>query len=96
MTITIELTPEQEEQLRAAAVARGQDLNGYAVTVLTEAAREAGDEVGAWWDSLSDEEREAERVHLARGLADIDAGRTHPAEEVYARIRTKYAPRSAA
>ena len=44
----------------------------------------------------TDQEREAERTRLARGLADVDAGRTRPAEEVYARLRAKYARQTAA
>ncbi len=45
----------------------------------------------AWWNQLTPEEQEAERTALRRGLADINAGRTKPAEEVYARIRATYA-----
>jgi predicted transcriptional regulator len=45
----------------------------------------------AWWNQLTPEEQEAERTGLRRGLADINAGRTKPAEEVYARIRATYA-----
>lgn len=43
-----------------------------------------------WWDALSPEEQEAERVAARKGLADIEDGRTRPAEEVYRRVRARY------
>jgi predicted transcriptional regulator len=46
-----------------------------------------------WWDALSEEERAAERAIIARSIAEADAGKVRPAEEVYARIRAKYAAR---
>ncbi len=48
-------------------------------------------EGAAWWNSLTPQEQEHHKAKIKQSFADIDAGRTHPAEEVYARIRAKYA-----
>jgi len=60
-------------------------------TAASESASEVDSDDLAWWNQLTPEEQEAERTALRRGLADINAGRTKPAEEVYARIRATYA-----
>lgn len=76
-----------------------EDVNAHAISALAQLAEQTehadtdadADEARAWWNSLSEEERNAEQDRLARGLADIDAGRTRPAEKVYARLRAKSA-----
>jgi predicted transcriptional regulator len=98
MTITIE-DAELAARLRALADACGEEPGHFAVGLLRRAMDEAEAdeaEAAAWWHSLTEQEREAERTRLARGLADVDAGRTRPAEEVYARLRAKYARQTAA
>ena len=47
-------------------------------------------EGAAWWNSLSPEEQAAEHQAVLRSFADGDAGRTKPADEVYARVRAKF------
>lgn len=93
MTITIELPDELAARLAAAGIP-AEDAHRYAVAALTEVADRA--EVRAWWDGLTEEGREAERAKTKESLAAADAGRSRPADEVYARIREKYAPRTAA
>ncbi len=93
MTITIELPDELTERLKAAGVP-AEDASRYAVAALTEIADRAEADaasVRVWWDALSDEEREAERARTRESLAAADAGRTHPAAEVYARVRANHA-----
>jgi CheY-like chemotaxis protein len=41
MTIMIDLPPEAEEKLRAAAEAQGKDVNAFAVAAITEAVQHA-------------------------------------------------------
>lgn len=84
MTMTIELPGELPDRLKAAGIP-AEDASRYAVAALTEAADHA--EVRVWWDSLTEDEREAERAKTRESLAAGDAGRTPPAAEVYARIR---------
>lgn len=45
-------------------------------------------------DDLDDDERAALHAALRRGIEDVKAGRVHPAEEVYARIRARTLERS--
>jgi len=97
-TFTLDLPDETAARLRAAAAREGLDPNRYAAVRLAEvlAGDEAGDpeadaaEVRAWWDGLSEAQREAETARTRASLAAADAGRTRPADEVYARIRARY------
>lgn len=106
MTLTIEL-PEELVLRLAASGLNTEEVDRYAaagvvaaLTVATERAeaeqQEENAEAHHWWSSLTDEERERERAHLERGLADIDAGRTRSTSEVYERICVDRASRSAA
>lgn len=47
----------------------------------------------AWWESLSRAERQAEMATLKSSVEAADAGRTRPAEQVYERLKAKYAHR---
>ena len=100
MALVIDL-PEDTEAYFAALPAEAQNqiahqFNIYITAVLNQKKADAegmngiDPEDAKWWRSLSPEQQEVERNFLVRGLADIDAGRTHPAEEVYARLRAKY------
>lgn len=55
---------------------------------------ETDEEGAAWWNSLTPQEQENYRAKMMQSFADLDAGCTHSAEEVYARIRAKYANRT--
>jgi predicted transcriptional regulator len=66
MTITLNLSPEREAQVKAAAAAAGQDVNEYAVAATIQAAeRDTADYVGG----------------INEGFADLEAGRTVSLEE---------------
>jgi predicted transcriptional regulator len=74
MTITLDLSPEQEERLRALATARGQDPNHYAAAaVVAQLDRDAQQ-----W-----ERARAEAQAILNGPA-------RPQAEVEAVIRAKY------
>ena len=104
--MTITLQEQDEALLRAEAQRRGTDPAQFATAALRAGlaalatlpappdetlASEVDPDDLAWWNQLTPEEQEAERNALRRGLADSNAGRTKPAEEVYARIRATYA-----
>ena len=78
-----------------------QQFNIYAAAVInqkkadTDGMNGIDPEDAKWWRSLSPARQDEERAILARGLADIDAGRISLADEVYARIRAKYAKQAA-
>ncbi len=76
MTITIELKPELQEFLRARAAAQGSDEASVAQQLLEQGMLDAIEEAA--------QVREAVR----RGLEDADAGRTRPAAEVHARLKS--------
>ena len=84
MTITIELPEELAARLTAAGIPE-EDVSRYAVAALSEIADKA--EVRAWWDSLSEQNRETEKARTRESLAAADAGRSNSADEAYARIR---------
>jgi predicted transcriptional regulator len=78
MTITIELAPEVLERLREKAAREGRDAEAVAADVLANALE---------WDA----EDQAEAVEgIQRGLADFEAGRYRPLEEVIAEKQRKY------
>jgi predicted transcriptional regulator len=106
--MTITLDEQDQALLHAEAERRGQDPShlaaaalraGLAALATLPAPQEIlplssevdpGDQ--AWWNTLTAPEQEAERAAAARGLADIDAGRTRPADAVYERVRAKFTP----
>jgi predicted transcriptional regulator len=90
-TITLELPDELAMRLEAAGIL-SEEAGRYAVAALTEVADRA--EVRAWWDSLTDTERTAERAKTAKSLGAADAGRSSPAAEVYVRIRSQSPPQA--
>ena len=76
MTITIH-DETLAEKLRAAAAARGEDPNHFAVAAIADAlAADAYDP-----DALSPEEITQSREGIRRGLEDGAAGRVTPFEE---------------
>ena len=87
--MTIELPEELSARLTEAGIP-AEDAGRYAVAALFEVADRA--EVRAWWDALSREEQETQRQRTQESLAAGDAGRTHPASEVFARVRTGQSP----
>lgn len=93
MIISLDIPDDTLAALLQEANIRGTDAASLAVETLKERHTAGGaDEVEAvaWWDSLSEEQRERIIAKVAQGLADIDAGRTRPAEEVYARVRSRF------
>ena len=92
MPITIELPEELAARLEAAGIHR-EDASRYAIAALVEAADHA--EVRAWWDGLSEAQREAERVKTQESVSAGDAGRSSSAVDVYSRIRARETPRPA-
>lgn len=40
---------------------------------------------------IGDDEEAETLASVRRGLADVDAGRTHPVDEVFARLESRYA-----
>jgi predicted transcriptional regulator len=78
MTITIELEPEVLERLRDKAAREGQDEASIAAHVLTEALE---------WEA---QDRVEAIEGIRRGLADFEAGRFRPLEEIAAEKRGKY------
>jgi len=87
--MTIEVPEELALRLETAGIRAG-DVSRYALTALANAADDG--ELQTWWDALSDEERSAERAKTTKSLADADASRCRPAEEVYARARAGAVP----
>ncbi len=65
MAITLDFPPEVEARLRALADARGQDLNTYAVAVLTQVADRAQADARDFEESCA---------AIAEALAEIEAG----------------------
>lgn len=84
MTITIDA--ELETRLRAAAEARGEDPNRFAIAVLTEAL-DWNEDPDA---DLTEEEKAAVRAGVERGLKDFEEGRFRPFAEFAAEMRARY------
>jgi predicted transcriptional regulator len=78
--MTIELSPDLEERLRAAAASQGLDLNEYATAKLRDAADQ---DLG-----FSDETEPAPDLiaALQEGAADLKAGRLLTLEEADAEL----------
>ena len=93
MARTIEIPDELAERLDDAGVAEDK-ARLYALTALSYLADDR--EVRAWWDGLSEEQRQCERDLLRASQEAAEAGRVSTAEEVVARIRAKYGAGSAA
>jgi predicted transcriptional regulator len=88
-TLTIELPPELAAQLAALP---DDERNRFAVAALSAALSDPDMGIAdAWWEGLTDEEQAEERRIVAESSAAGDAGRVSPAEDVYARLRARYA-----
>jgi hypothetical protein len=94
--MTLQLRPETERRLRQEAARRNQDADTLADLLI--AAGLAGtapmpvqnDAIAdAPEDQLSPEETAASLESLDRAFADMEAGRTKPAEEVFAATRAR-------
>jgi antitoxin ParD1/3/4 len=82
--MTMVLPPELERYVRT-EVERGEYASDNEVVVAAlQAWRERRE---AWFKSVDE--------GIARGLADIEAGRVHPAEEVFDELRAKYSAMAA-
>jgi predicted transcriptional regulator len=78
MTLTIELSAEALARLQEKAAQEGRDAESVAATVLAEALE---------WEA----EDCAEAIEgIRRGLADFEAGRFRPLEEMIADKRAKH------
>ena len=84
MVITIDA--ELEARLRAAAAARGEDPNRYAVAVLKEAL-ELEEDPDA---DLTEEDRAAVRAGVERSLKDFEEGRFRSFTDFAAEMRARY------
>lgn len=78
MTITLNLAPQVEAQLREKAARDGREAEAVAQTVLAQALE---------WES---QERAEAAEGIKRGLDDFAAGRYSPASQVFADIRTRH------
>lgn len=88
MTLTIDLTPTEEAQLRQIAAARGEDqarfaANALRVGVAALAAQEAENEDALDPDAVAG---------LKEGLAQMDAGQGRPFAEFVAEARAASPP----
>jgi hypothetical protein len=87
MKTTIEIPAELAERLRVVAAARGEDMNRFAVAVLTHAA-ESNEASGA-----SADEAEETRAALEEAFADVEAGRTISLDDYRAQFEAERAER---
>jgi predicted transcriptional regulator len=78
MTITIELDPELSVWLQEKAAQEGREADAVAAALLAE-VREC-----------EDQDRAEAVEGIRRGLADFEAGRFRPLEEVIAEKQTRY------
>lgn len=83
MTLTIDLTPAKEAQLRQIAAARGEDqtrfvANALRVGVAALVAETAGNEAALDPDAVAG---------IQEGLAQMDAGQGRPFAEFVAEVR---------
>lgn len=87
-TLTVELTEEAYQNALALPVAERERL---IVNMFTTARNEPPSDEGDGYDELPDPELTAEDLaSIGRGIADYEAGRVIPAEEVFARARERY------
>jgi predicted transcriptional regulator len=89
MILTLDIPDALADQLRAAADARGEDLNNYAVAKLEQVVAEAAKET-----EETDSETDLMDA-LRQGIADEDAGRVLTLEQVDARVRATLARHNA-
>lgn len=63
----------------------------WIVHTLADAVEEAERMENEWWHSLTPAQQEAERHGLLQSIANADAGRVSPGNEVFVRIRARHA-----
>jgi predicted transcriptional regulator len=89
MTVTIDVSDDIETIISG----KGGDMQKFATFAIEDAMRrllqDADDheEGKKWWSSLSAEDKNQEISILEKSLADVDAGRVKPANEVFERLR---------
>jgi predicted transcriptional regulator len=84
MTITIDEV--LVERIRAIATSQGKDPNQYAVAALRSIVEREENENAHWVENLSPEEWSRIAAGVDRGIADADAGRVKPADEIFERL----------
>lgn len=90
--MSITLQPEIEALLKDEAERRGQEVDALANTLIRAGLGKAPQNAAfanAHEDHLSPEERAASRDSVRRAFADLEAGRTVKAQEVFAKTRAK-------
>lgn len=92
----ITLSPETEARWVQAAAKLGMDPEEWLLSNLEQAeshiqsldSTQADDvENHDWWNTLTEEERQAEIAAIREGIDAGVAGKAYPANEVYARVR---------
>jgi predicted transcriptional regulator len=89
MTVTIDVSDDVETIISG----KGGDMQKFATFAIEDAMRrllqDADDheEGKNWWNSLSDTDKAKETRIIEQSLADVDAGRVKPANEVFERLR---------
>jgi len=99
--MSLQLRPETERRLHHEAARRGQDAGTLASALIEtgldtlSAPSDAGENnvlADAPEDRLSPEQMSASLESLRNSFADIEAGRTYSADEVFAATRARFAP----
>jgi predicted transcriptional regulator len=91
MTVTIDVSDDMETIISG----KGGDVQKFATFAIEDAMRrllqDADDheESKKWWASLSEGDKAKEISFIKQGLADSDAGRVKPAEEIFNRLRNQ-------
>ncbi len=81
MTLTLELSPEEEARLRTNAAMRGQEIKEY---LLTLAENDRVIDLSEFEDQADFDDSVA---GIRAGLADLEAGRTYSLEETFAYLK---------
>jgi hypothetical protein len=87
MTLTIELSPEQEAIIRQQAARHGLEPAEYILSLVDEAILFDGFEPVADTDP---QERAEAVAGIQRGLDDFSAGRHRPAARAFTELRTRH------
>jgi predicted transcriptional regulator len=87
MTLTLELSPEEEARLRANAAVRGQEIKEYLMTLAEN------DQVIDLTEFKDRSDFDDSVAGIREGLADLEAGRTYSLEETFAHLREHRAER---
>lgn len=90
--MSITLQPETEALLKNEAARRGQDVDALANILIQAGLGRVAQNAAfanAPEDQLSPEEKTASRESVRRAFADLEAGRTVNAQQVFAETRAK-------